>query len=119
MLCQHGNMLPCFQCDVEPLELKNKELRRHLEQVQIQAGNVQDDYEVLTLKLLEKEEEVRRHQARVAELEAQASARDWMPTLEWGVKRCEALTEQGFDRIRIDMLQRNFVNAIDAHRPGE
>jgi hypothetical protein len=91
MLCEHGNVLPCFQCDVEPLELK----------------------------LLEKEEEVSQLQAQVAELEAQASTRDWMPTLEWGIKRCEALTEQGFDRIRIDVLQRNFVNAIDAHRPNQ
>lgn len=40
-----------------------------------------------------------------------------MPTLEWAVKRCQALQSQGFDRVRLDVLEKTFTNAIEAHRP--
>ncbi|MBK1874620.1 hypothetical protein FE848_15445 [Marinobacter sp. 1-3A] len=40
----------------------------------------------------------------------------WMPTLEWAVKRCQALQDQGFDRVRLDVLKKTFSNAIEAHR---
>jgi len=39
-----------------------------------------------------------------------------VPTLEWGVQRCQALQHQGFDRIRLDVLEKTFTNAIEAHR---
>lgn len=42
----------------------------------------------------------------------------WMPTLDWGVMRCDALMEQGFDRVRLDVLKQTFLNAIEANRPN-
>jgi len=41
-----------------------------------------------------------------------------MPTLEWAVKRCQALQSQGFDRVRLDVLEKTFTNAIESHRPN-
>ena len=41
----------------------------------------------------------------------------WIPALEWAVKRCQALQDQGFDGVRLDVLEKTFSNAIEAHRP--
>ncbi|MCD1628510.1 hypothetical protein [Marinobacter shengliensis] len=41
----------------------------------------------------------------------------WMPTLDWAVEKCRALQSQGFDRVRLDVLEKDFMNAIEAHRP--
>lgn len=27
MLCEHGNMVPCVECDIEPLMVENEKLR--------------------------------------------------------------------------------------------
>jgi hypothetical protein len=31
MLCKHDNVAPCVECDIEPLEKENKELRQQLD----------------------------------------------------------------------------------------
>lgn len=42
----------------------------------------------------------------------------WVPTLDWAVKRCLALQQQGFERVRLDVLEATFSNAIEASRPN-
>lgn len=41
-----------------------------------------------------------------------------IPTLEWAVKKCEAMTAQGFERTRLLTLKRDFENAIEAYQPS-
>lgn len=41
-----------------------------------------------------------------------ASLQDWKPSLEWAILRCQALKSQGFDRVRLDVLEVDFKNAI-------
>lgn len=41
----------------------------------------------------------------------------WRPTLDWAIEKCRALQSQGFDRVRLDVLEKDFINAIEAHRP--
>lgn len=31
MLCEHGNVSPCVECDIEPLRAENKKLREKVE----------------------------------------------------------------------------------------
>lgn len=46
-----------------------------------------------------------------------ATLEDWKPTIEWAIRRCQALKSQGFDRVRLDVLEHDFKNAIEAQRP--
>lgn len=34
------------------------------------------------------------------------------PTLEWAVQKCKAMQDQGFDRVPLDVLQKDFENAL-------
>lgn len=53
---------------------------------------------------------------RAEDLKELISANNKEPSLEWAVKRCEALQIQGFDRVRLDVLQKTFENALTSFR---
>lgn len=44
----------------------------------------------------------------------QPEADGWKPTLDWAVEKCRALQSQGF----LNVLEKDFINAIEAHRPA-
>ena len=45
MLCEHGNIAPCVECDVEPLEEEVKELRFRLEYLEMIASSILHGHE--------------------------------------------------------------------------
>lgn len=42
-------------------------------------------------------------------------AREDNLTIDWSISRCEALIQQGFEKVRIDVLLNNFKSAKEAH----
>jgi len=45
MLCEHGNIAPCVECDVEPLERENQELRLQLGHLESIASSILHGHE--------------------------------------------------------------------------
>lgn len=41
MLCEHGNVHPCFDCDVAPADQEIQSLRRMLEQAQARVAELE------------------------------------------------------------------------------
>lgn len=47
MLCEHQNTSPCFECDVESLEIENKQLRAKIKELE---GRVDDGSDAWLLR---------------------------------------------------------------------
>lgn len=45
---------------------------------------------------------------------AQAQGAEPVAGLKWAVQKCKAMQSQGFDRVRLDILQKDFENAIES-----
>ena len=89
---------------------------------QRQGGEAEDWKDELTESLCElnREQDPRYgvpEWADVRKLIDKHASQPAVPTLEWAVQKCKAMQDQGFDRVKLDVLQRDFENALDSFRP--